>query len=165
MALTDYTTSDDVRATLGVSRTELPNTSIETSNNELIVVLALEDVSTDIPTEFATVSALPSGSRTTAQQRFYDLVKLFSAYALSKSLLTSLPMFGVQRLTDGKAEFQRQADTFNDLKDGIDSALNALRYRLGAAYQTLFPGESVAVRVTPRMTAVVALGTDPVTNA
>jgi hypothetical protein len=163
MPLTDYCTYSEVRATLGVSTTELTDATLSSTMYVTLVTLALEDVHTNIPTEFAAVSALSSGSRTAQQARFYDLVKLYAPYALAKELLVSLPLFSVQRLTDGKAEFQRQSDIFQDTKDGIDSALVALRYRLAAAYETLHAG-SINTRTRLITSLSAGLATDPVTN-
>lgn len=128
-----------------------------------LITLALEDIHVNIPTEFVAVSALSSGSRTAIQTRFYDLVKLYAPYALAKELLVSLPLFSVQRLTDGKAEFQRQSDVFKDTRDEILAALQALRYRLMATYETMYPGTTKA-RVNLVMSLTAPLATDPVTN-
>lgn len=164
MALTTYTTYPEVRAVLGVSSTELPDSVLSLGIYGTMADLGLEDVHADIPASFSTVSALPSP--TTQQQRFVDLVKLYVPYLLAKELLTSLPMFAVKQLSDGRAEFQRQADIYDDLKDGIDSALLSLRFRLAAAYNTLYPDAGIATgRATFNITVASGLATDPVTNA
>lgn len=163
MALTDYTTYAEVRAVLGVSTTELPDSILALSIYAMQATLALEDVYVDIPTDYATISALPS--KTVPQQRFVDLVKLYVPYRVAKELLTSLPMFSVKQLSDGRAEFQRQADVFADVRDGVDAAISSLRYRLAAAYKSLFPLNGVTV-TAPTLTVTLATGlaTNPVTG-
>ena len=166
MTLTDYCTTSEVRATLGVSSTELPDPILSSAMYVTLITLSLEDIHLNIPTEFVAVSALPSISRTAIQTRFYDLVKLYAPYALAKELLVSLPLFSVQRLTDGKAEFQRQSDVFEDIKDGVESTLTALKYRLAAAYATMYPASGVVTTRTRFSTTVASqLAVDPVTNA
>ena len=164
MALTTYTSYAEVRAVLGVSSTELPDTTLALPMYGLLATLALEDIHVDLPTSFSTVSALPS--KTTNEQRFVDLVQLYVPYTIAKNLLTSLPMFGVKQLSDGRAEFQRQADVFDDVRDGVDAALSSLRYRLAAVFSVLNPTLDVSLTI-PTVATVVATGLnlDPVTGA
>jgi len=137
MALSDYTTPQEIRAVLGVSSTELTDETLALSMYGTLATLGLEDIHKNLPTEFSTVSALPV--KTSQQQRFVDLVKLYVPYKIAKELLTSLPLFAVKQLSDGRAEFQRQADVFNDLRDGVDAALNSLKFRLSATYASMYP--------------------------
>jgi len=163
MALTTYTTYAEVRAILGVSSTELPDTVLSLSIYGMHATLVLEDVYVDLPTDFATVSALPSPSAN--QQRFIDLTKLYVPYAIAKELLTSLPMFTVKQLTDGRAGFQRQDDVQLEMRDNIDQALLSMKYRLAAIYTTLYPTKITPIenKITT-LTKAAGLGTDPVTG-
>lgn len=163
MALLDYTSYAEVRAVLGVSTTELPDATLALSLYSMHATLALEDIHESLPTDYTTVSALPS--KTAPQQRFVDLVKLYVPYRVAKELLTSLPMFSVKQLSDGRAEFERQADVFADVKDGVDSAISSLKYRLAAVYSALYPANSVTV-AAPTLTMVLSTGlaTNPVTG-
>lgn len=163
MSLLTYTTYAEVRSVLGVSSTELPDETLALSIYGMQATLGLEDIHPDIPANFSTVSALPS--KTVQQQRFLDLVKLYVPYQTAKTLLVSLPLFAVKQLSDGRAEFQRQAEVFEDLKDGVDAALNSLRYRLAATFTGLYPS-SPATTATPVHTLLVSTGlaVDPVTG-
>ena len=165
MALTPYTTPQEVRAVLGVSRTELPDEVLDLGIYATSLALALEDLSENIPANFASVSALPSPSA--QQRRFVDLVKLYTPYALAKELLVSLPLFAVSQLTDGRAEFQRQDFALQDLKDGIAATLSSLRYRLIATYSGLYPLEVVASATVaePAIAYSTGLSVDPVTGS
>lgn len=164
MALTDYTTYADVRAVIGVSATELPDTVLALSQWETLLALSLEDVSVNLPAYFTTISALPSNSRTSAQQRFYDLVRLFASFSTAKDLLTSLPLFSVQQLGDGRAEFNRFANALEDTKAAVAGSFESMRLRLAASYLGLVPGDVVYTAPTEVWTGSATLGTDPVTT-
>lgn len=164
MLITDYTSPDEIRAALGVSFTELPDSVLSLTQYELLLTLDLEEVNTSVPAAYATISALLVGDRSLAQQRFYLLARLFATYAIARTLLTSLPLFAVERLTDGRAEFQRQADIYEDVRDGVKSMFNTASTRLAAAYLVLVPGATVPATSTFAYTSSTGLGVDPVTN-
>lgn len=165
MALTTYTTYDEVRATLGVSKTELADTVLSLTQWDMLVTLGLEDVNLDIPTLYATVAALPTISRSSTEQRFYDLTRLYACYALALNLLVSLPMFSVKSLTDGRAEFDRQNDVHKDVREGVTATHSIIRLKLSASYVALTPGETAYAAVVFDRTLSTGLGIDPVTNA
>lgn len=164
MPITTYTTYEEVRAVLGVSSTELTDATLALSIYDTGATLALEDIHENLPTDFATVSALLS--KTAQEKRFVDLVKLYVPYQIAKQLLVSLPLFSVQRLTDGRAEFQRQTDVFADVRDGVDAGLTSLRYRLAAVYKVLYPLNDVTTSA-PTLTMVMSTGlaVNPVTGS
>lgn len=165
MALTTYTTYDEVRATLGVSKTELADSVLSLTQWDMLVTLGLEDVNLGIPTLYATVAALPTISRSTAEQRFYDLTRLYACYELALNLLVSLPMFSVKSLTDGRAEFGRQNDAHSDVRDGVTATHSIIRMKLSAYYVALTPGATAYSAVSFDRTLSTGLGIDPVTNA
>lgn len=163
MSLLTYTTYAEVRSVLGVSSTELTDETLAQSIYAMQATLGLEDIHADIPANFATVSALPS--KTAQQQRFLDLVKLYVPYQTAKTLLVSLPLFAVKQLSDGRAEFQRQAEVFADLKDGIDSAVMSLKYRLAATFTALYPSTPATTSTTTVLQVIsTGLAVDPVTG-
>ncbi len=165
MSITTYTSPAEIRAVLGVSTTELPDTVLLLPIYSTLVELAIEDVNPDIPSQFAIVSAI-TPPLTAKQQRFLDLVKLYAPYALANELLVSLPLFAVKDLTDGRASFGRQSDPYADVREGVQGSLQNLRVRLGVAYQALVPGAAVDIAVATFTTATTAgLAIDPVTNA
>lgn len=164
MSVLDYTTYAEIRAALGVSATELPDTVLAVPMYATLLDLDLESVSANggIPALYATVAA--DTSRTAQEQRFYDLTRLFASYSLAKNLLSSLPLFSVQSLTDGRAEFHRQADVIADIVAGVNGIYNAVRTKLSAAYLVLVPGIGGYVRPTAIITAAEGLAVDPVTT-
>jgi hypothetical protein len=116
-------------------------------------------------TQYATVSALPEGSRTSQEQRFYLLVRLFVTYAIARNLLTSLPLFSVARLSDGRAEFTRQTDPYDDVRLGVQGMFNKLRLKVSAAYVVLVPTDTAYGQVSFGLTSSTGLALDPVTGS
>ena len=157
-------TPAEVRAALGVSTTEISDATISLPHYDTLVMLDLEGVNSAAPSLYDTISAIPSNSRTTAQQRYYDLVHLFCTYSRAKTLLAALPMFSVARLTDGRAEFQRQPDILEDIVAGVLDMYSTIKLKLAAQYLTLVPGSTVYSATTFDFTLSTGLAVDPVTN-
>lgn len=155
----------EVRAVLGVSATELPDSIISLAHYNTMLELDIEDVNLGMLTEYTTVSALPENSRTATQQRFYDLVHLFSTYSRAKDLLAALPMFSVQRLSDGRAEFSRQNDIYEDVRAGVQGMYNVLRVKVSKVYTVLVPADAAYADSNFERTSAVGLAINPVTNA
>jgi hypothetical protein len=164
MALLTYTTYAEIRATLGVSATELPDTTLALSTYGVWAQLALEDISLTLPTDYDTTVLLPV--KTPDEQRFIDLVRLYVSYSTAERLLTSLPLFSVKTLTDGRASFTRETDPYKSVREGVLATLRDLRKRLAAAYAALFPAAVIVLVPDPAPTLVLASGlaTDPVTG-
>lgn len=165
MLLTDYTTTDEVRAALGVSATELPDTVLLQVQWYSLTALDAEDIHSDLLTQYTTISALPEVSRSAAEQRFYLLVRLFVTYAIARNLLVSLPLFSVARLSDGRAEFSRQDDILEDVRQSVQGMFNKLRLKVSAAYVALTPGAVAYSQLSFEFTSSTGIATDPVTNA
>ena len=161
--LTQYTTFDEVRAVLGVSDEELEDEVLIQPFYERQLILDIEDVDAGIPDAFDTVSAIQYASRTKVQKRFFDLVQLFSAYAIGRTLLTSMPYFAELRVQDGRSEKERVKDPFAFPRDGVQAGFTAARQSLLAAYAGL-TGTPATTRVTRTLLSSVGLATDPVTN-
>ncbi len=131
MALTDFTEYDEVRAILGVSAREIEDKVLALKIYERELQFLLAEIA---PTLETTYLALANAStRTTPEQKFVDIVQVFSAYAVSKSLLTSLPLFAPRRIQDGRAEQERVQDPFPTLRDDISMAYSAMLERLNGA--------------------------------
>ena len=165
MNLTDFTSYDEIRAVLGVSSKELEDVTLALPLYSRTLGFELSDMADDLPGVYATVSALPAADRTVAQQRFYDVTQLYSAYSVSRQLLTSLPLFSPQRLTDGRAGFDRHDDPFEDVRAGILEGVHQHRDRMLALYAAI---TSTAVGTTtivaPSLTRATGLAIDPVTG-
>lgn len=167
MELTLYTSYAEVRAVLGVSATELPDEALSQPMYDAHLQNALEDIAVGIPALFDTISALPAGTGTENQKRFVGLASLFAPYVIAKQLLTSLPMFGIQSLTDGRAGFTRLSDAaiYDDVRDSVNLVLGDIRLRLASLYFKL-TGLPVAQSGSVVQVFAVSAGilTDPVTG-
>lgn len=147
--LTDFTSYDEIRAVLGVSVDELEDATLALPIFFTSLVFDLTDLADDMDTVYLTIAALPAVERSTAQQRFHDVAQLYSAYSTSKQLLTSLPLFSPKKMLDGRAEFDRQADPFEDVRAGVIEGLSQAKKRLLSLY-------AAVTSVTPATTTVSA---------
>jgi hypothetical protein len=165
MPLLRYTSYDEIRAVLGVSATELTDEALNQPMYDTHALIALDDVVVGIPTVFDTFSEL--SVKTEAQTRFIGLVCLYVPYAIAKQLLTSLPMFGIQQLTDGRAGFQRNSNAaiYDSVRTSVQLVLGDIKLRLAVSYYGVT--DTVAVS-SSSVTQVFAISTgilrDPVTN-
>lgn len=167
MALLDYTSYDEVRAVLGVSSTELPDRTLAQPLYDTHAELALEDIAPTLPTVYADIVALPSGTATAVQLRLQTLVQLFVPYAVAAKLLTSLPLFAVQSLTDGRAGFDRQdnGNIFEGVGEDVKAALADIVARLKASFLLVTGLTPTEATVTmPTLTVASLRGLDPVTD-
>lgn len=162
--LPEFTSCDEVRAVLGVSHIELADAVLLLPTYVQLLEDDLEAVGAGLVTAFRTASAIAPASRTSAQKRLYDITRLFSSYSVAKQLLTSLPYFAEQRLSDGRAEKERIADPFTVTKEGVLSGLNDLKFRLSAAFAAVSGGTALA-RTTRIFAGSTGLAVDPVTNS
>jgi len=162
MSLLDYTSYAEIRAVLGVSATELSDATLALTQYATVATLELEDVNLGIPALYTTIAT--DSSKTATEQRFYDLVRLFVAYAVAQNLLTSLPLFSVQRLTDGKAEFQRQANIFDEVRSGVDGLYTTLKTRLSAVYVLLEPTATAYAQGSFDFTQATGIAINPMTS-
>jgi hypothetical protein len=167
--LTDYTSYDEIRAVLGVSNKDIKDETLALALYERLLLIDLDSLDSTagagIRSLYATVSGTPQGSRTADQQRYFELAQVYSAYSVSNTLLTSLPYFAVKRVTDGRAEAERIADPFADVKESVPLMLSTLRRRLLMAY-TVLGGvvSSGATGHTRVYFAATGLSKDPVTT-
>ena len=160
MTITTYCTADSVRAVLGVSDEEIPDTVIL----DPIYSLALDERLIDIDSGLAPFYAtLPTTGGTQAQVRFLNLVNTYSAYIVAQQLLNSVKMFAPQIITDSKSTMTRNIDAYADLRTNVIGSINYLYTRITSAYTLLNPSGSTP-QVTPRIFAVSVGGYDPVTD-
>ena len=161
--LTEFTTGDEIRAVLGVSTEELDDVTLVQPLYEHLLELDLEDVGAGLTAQFRTTSAIVYPSRTANQEKFFRLARLFSAYAVARHLLVSLPYFAEFRVQDGRAEKERVQDPFEKTRDGVTAGFGALRLRLSAAYTALVGGTAL-VRTAVTLVVSTGITLDPVTN-
>lgn len=166
MALSTYTTPDHVRAVLGVSAKELSDTILALDLWERQFLLEMGDVDAGggaVMTQYA--AAFAASPRSADQQRMVDLVEMLAAYSTAQQLLSPQAMFAVQRVTDGRAEFERfNAANLDKVRSGVETTYKSLLRRLATLLLVLDPTAAVPTATTRRMIGAVGLGTDPVTG-
>ena len=128
MPITDYAAYDEIRAVLGVSDEELEDATLALPMYEKLLNMELLDISEDLPTLYASITANPAA--TAQEKKLLDVVSVFSAFAISKHLLTSLPLFAPKRITDGRAETDRVTDPFEDVRQGVNFTYGILKGRI-----------------------------------
>ena len=162
--ITQFTSYDEIRATLGVSDEELENATLALPMYVRDLGFELADIASDVESTYGTVSTLP-GPLTTVQQRFYDAVQLFSTFTVAKQLLTSLPLFAPKSIGDGRANFDRQTDPFQDVREGVMAGVTLSRSRVQAAYEALNSTTVTRNIVAPIFVRSTGIAVDPVTGA
>lgn len=162
MVLIDYTTPSDIRAILGVTDEELEDSTLELDVYAISLEGELEDVSVNLPSQYATVSAISEASRTDAQRRFYQATRLFATYAVAQQLGSSLPMFGPKDISDGKATVSRFADSpYKQTLEEIKRQYKVTRRRLEDAFAAVNLS-TASTKVFRTFLSVSSPSTDPV---
>jgi hypothetical protein len=166
VALTDYTSFNDIRAALGVSSEEIEDATLSLDLYEFGLISDLDEVDQGdlIQAEFAAVKLVEEGVRTAAQSKFFRAMTLFCTYSVARELTTSLPLFSPKEHTDGKAAFNRYADNpYKETIAAVRSGYERYKTRLIAAYAGLNPAVATVTSVIPLMT-VSSPSSDPVTG-
>ena len=172
MALTDYTSYAEVRAVLGVSATELPDSVLAQPQWDSLLTLDLEDVSTNLPAKYAymvemyaEVFAEPADGLLKNERRFYELTRLYASYSTARTLLTSLPLFAVKDLTDGRASFSRGIGDFAEVRDAVLGMCTTLKSKLSIAYLKIDSTATLYTSNTQSFTVSTGIAISPITNS
>lgn len=152
-----YTTTEAIRAAIGVTNKEVEDVQITDLNTADQIEISLEGV---YPDHVALKAAIDGGTPTAEQTRLYKLLKLYCQYEGAVICLMAGQHLLAQKITDGDAEMQR----FN--KDNMQDTLNQImsmrdRYRGLLSVGVVTP--TVTMATLPILTAVTP-AYDPVTN-
>lgn len=159
--LTTYTTYDDIRAVLGVTTDELSDATLALQLYDDGLKADFEDVSLNLLTTFATVSAA-TPPLTAEQGRFLERMRLFATFSVAQQLLTSLPLFSPKTIGDGKAVMERHADPLRETVKRVTSGYERWR---GKLEQALAAVGTATTATTPRVYfSVVSPVSDPITG-
>lgn len=161
MAFSDYTSPDSVRAALGVSAREAPDTVI--TDNIYLIELLEEMDSFGITFRADYLAARDAEPRSAAQNRLVLLAQAFGAYTIALKLIPILGALVPGRTADGKSEMERINNPYENMRAPIEANRNVYRTRLRAAYAGLTGTAVNAPGLSPRI-SVVGLGTDPITG-
>jgi hypothetical protein len=163
VAITAYTSYDEVRAVLGVSTDELEDSTLALALYDYGLQAELNDISATLSSEFAAVAAIILASRTTVQQWFFQTAQIFAAYSVAKQAGSGLPLFGPKDISDGKATVSRFADApYKAVIKSVGEEYNKAKVRLESAYAQL--NSSSSTTVARSYMKVSSLSTDPVTG-
>lgn len=162
MALTDYTSYDEVRAVLGVSDEELENATIALPIYDAQLQMQFEDMHPDLVALWE--AAKIADPQTSAQKRLARILPVFASYAVASNLLMSLSMFAPKKITDGRAEVERVTDPYKHLRAELPIAFQGIKNRLEDILDDM--GLNPIVVAGPRvLIGVSPLAIDPVTGA
>lgn len=160
--ITNYTTYDEIRATLGVSDEEIEDITLALPIWNTNLDFALDEFSSVLVSTYEMIAAKPELSRTATEKKVYAGTRLYATYIIADDLLKSLPMFSFKRLTDGKAEAER-FDAWKDTKQGVQNGLAAIKLRLELALG-LVATYTPPVRNTFRFVTSTGLAVNPITE-
>jgi hypothetical protein len=164
MTLLDYTTFDDIRATLGVNDVELTDETLGLALYSSNLAVELDDVSPDLSDRYIEVRDLPEGTRTKKQQRLFDVTRLFAAYTVGKQCCGSLPMFGPKTIGDSKTEVSRFTnDPYKETIKTVAKEWERHRQRTQTALADLQSTARVSVAVPAML--VSSPTSDPITGS
>jgi len=163
MAVTDITTTADVRAALGVSEKELRD---EVLLAPMYITLLTEDVNALHPSMLTDFGALIGlDPKTEAQQRFTDLLSAYASYHIAKQCLGAVAMFAPVLINAAnKSQIQRSTDPYAQLRVDVPAMLARYRALLQKAYAAVNPDAAVPAVVKRTYATGAPLGTDPITG-
>ena len=107
MALTPFTSNDDVRGLLGVSDEEMADAVLDLAVYSQGLLRELRKIDIGLPALFTTVDAIPALDRTPEQGALHEAVQFFSTHAAALQAGAPLGLIAPKRLTDDKASFER----------------------------------------------------------
>jgi len=140
MDITDYTSYNEIRATCGLSVKELSDSELGMELYQNILSLALGEVTLPevtpgpgpLDTRFLVIDNTAEGSRTTLEQKLYDLTRLFCTYTIALEAIGSLSIKAAKTISDSKATLTRFSpeSTYKDVIERITDALRDIKSRI-----------------------------------
>lgn len=167
-ALVDYTSPSDIRSLLGVEALEIGDDILGLPHYVLELEQELRELdggAGEALVQYTTVKALTEPSRSSAQQRYFELMHLFASYAVARKLVGSADMFAPQKIEDGKAAKTRPADQAQRLAEAIAAGYRLAKTRLTAQLLILNPAAAITANATLVTIVASPIATDPVTGA
>jgi hypothetical protein len=162
VALSEFTTFGDVRASLGVTSDELDDATLSLRLYDFSLRADLDSLSLDLIPTFRSLAELTDPSED--EIRFLEMVQLFATYSVAHQLISSLPMFAFKEVSDGKASDVRfSQDPYKATIEKVEA--------LYGMYRTQIVERLAAVNGVPVTTAPVRVylavsspARDPVTG-
>lgn len=166
MALTPFTSNDEVRGVLGVSPKEVRDDLLDLGIYEINLRYALNNVNAAIVAQFLAINIItPVSTRTALQVTFYEAVKLYSPYVVAYQMMPGLPMLAPKDITDGKAAVGKFSESpFKAMTAAISIEHDKYQNNLALAYSALF-GNATSDALIPTLFKGVSSAIDRVTNS
>jgi hypothetical protein len=167
MDITDYTTYDEVRSVCGLSTDELTDTELALTIYANVLDLAMADVTLPtaepgpgpLTTRFIALNIIAETARTTAQQKLFNLTRVFCTCTVALQAVMALSMRAPKTISDSKASLVRFSPE-SVYKDVIDR----LEKTVGEAKGKMENIATTTLDVLPLLT-VVEPSTDAITGA
>lgn len=166
--LAPYTSTNDVRALLGVSVAELSDTVLNLPVYEISLRRRLRGLwaAGDLVALFTTINALPVGGRTEEQTALHEAVYHYSSVAAAVQAGLSLALVAPKRITDDKSGVERFSDSpYRDVLDRLESELSGAKGALLEALAILIAEPLPPDTLDTVHFVAVKRGYDPVTGA
>lgn len=161
--ITDYTTFDDIRATLGVEALELTDETLGLKVFESGLEAEIYDVSSSLDTTYHEVLLIEEPLRTPVQKRLVSMAGSFATYAVAKQVAASMSMFAPRSIADGKSTLTRfSGEPYKDVLKNLQEQYDVARNRLVKALDELMASTSTVAYRT--IFNAVGSGYDPVTG-
>lgn len=166
MAIEDYTTPDEVRSALSVNDTELPDEEVQLPMVEQRLQLRLYEINELLETRYAEIKAIPEGTRTANQKKFFAAASLLNTYAVAMDYCPTLGTMMTRILSDGKASQERFNEVVDDTIAGIQSMYELAKNRALAWLQVIDTGTPILPTTPVQELFFVSTGlaVDPVTG-
>ncbi len=162
MVLTDVTTTNEVRAVLGVSAKEIRDAVLL---QPIYAVRLSEDLyALDDGLLIAYTAAAVASPQSALQLRFTTLVETYCAYRVAEYCLGAVAMFAPKEIKDSRTEVIRVNDPYAKLRGDIEATLLSLQALVMDVYASVDPTVVVATVTARTMVVAAGLGTDPITG-
>ena len=156
-ALTSY---ESIRAILGLSTRELPDTLLSAEIYDLELEADVYDIGDDIYTDYTTAT----GEGTVDAQNFVRAMRIFASHSVAFKCTEALPLFSSKAITDGKAGVYRDGNSpYKEAMAKVKTAYEKAKRLLKEAYAT-YQGSPLDDQVPAPIMGVSSPDYDPVTG-
>ena len=172
MQITDYIpVLSDIRAVMGVSVKELKDAVITSQVFGIQLEEKLENLHEALPDVYAELVKKAKDNQddpnnpapTKLEKKVIGLTQVLSAYYVALLIAPTLPVFGMRKITDGKAEQERQTTAFDELKADLSGQITDLEDELLEKLEDL--GQVIVPVQATYFLGTSTLVQDPVTGA
>lgn len=145
----DYTSYDEVRATVGLSSDELPDSTLALEIYANALELELDSVTMNAGVPLKTM--FTSLTTSAADQYIYNLTRMFATYAVAIEVATSLSMRAPKTISDSKVSITRFSPeaTWQDVIEALSLKFKSMKTRLEAIGATATAVPDYIFRIVP----------------